>query len=629
MTDALLPQFILEGRELAEHAGEALLALEGGDVSAAVDAALRAFHTLKGSAGLFDLAELGALMHVAEERLEDVRRDGATPAPELVTALLEAVAETERWLDSLDVAGAPSAADRKSAAELQARLAGQPDAPAREEREKPADDWTSRLATKLAPGFSAIAIRYRPDPQAYFRGDDPLDLIRKVPGLVALELGREPDAPAGDDYAPFHCDLVLTALCEATEAEVEAVLRLVRDQVELVPVRGRAAQAGEAQRTLRVAPERVDELAAMLDEAIIAKNALAHAVGELAGAAGTRALAERQAVLDRSLSDLHAAVAGLRLAPLAPLFTRLTRQTRELAAQLGKEAELAVLGGEVAVDKGVVDGLLEPLVHLLRNALDHGVETPEARLAAGKPARAALMLSARAEGQHAVIELSDDGRGLDLDRIRILAVERGLLSRDAAQELSDDAAHELVFAPGFSTAGRITDVSGRGVGLDAVRAAVARLGGRVRLSSRSGEGTTAQLSVPLRAVMTKIAVVSAGGQRYGAPLQAIREIVRLQKSEVSSIRAGRAFVLRDEVLPLVSLSELMGGRAPEGDLLTVMVVDRADQAVGVAVERVSERIEAPVRPASGLLSSLPGLQGTLVEGDGRVLMVLDLEALTA
>lgn len=629
MTDALLPQFILEGRELAEHAGEALLALEGGDVAAAVDAALRAFHTLKGSAGLFDLAELGALMHLAEGRLEEVRAAGVAPEPELVTILLETVAETERWLDALDIAGAPSAADRSSAAELEIRLARRHDAPAREAPGRPVDEWAGALAAKLSPGASAIAIRYRPDAQAYFHGEDPLDLIGKVPGLLSLELRREPDAPADDSYALFHCDLVLTALCEATDTEVEAALRLVRDQVELVPVRGRAAPAGETQRALRVAPERVDELAALLDETIIAKNALAHAIGELAGATGIRALAERQAMLDRSLADLHAAVAGLRLAPLAPLFTRLTRQTRELAAQLGKEAELTVAGGEVAVDKGIVDGLLEPLVHLLRNALDHGVETPEARVAAGKPARAALRLSARSEGPLAVIELSDDGRGLDLPRIRALAIERGLLSRDAAPDLSDEATHELVFTPGFSTAGRVTDVSGRGVGLDAVRAAIGRLGGRVRLSSRPDAGTIAQLSVPLRAVMTKIAVVSAGGRRYGAPLQAIREIIRLPTAEVASIRAGRAFVLRDEVLPLVSLSELMGGRPPEGDLLTVMVVARADQAVGVAVERVGERIEAPVRPATGLLSSLPGLQGTLVEGDGQVLMVLDLEALTA
>ena len=629
MTDVLLPQFILEGRELAEHAAAALLALEGDDVPAAVDAALRAFHTLKGSAGLFDLAELGALMHGAEARLEDVRAAGVAPAPELVTALLEAVAETERWLDSIEISGAPSTADRNSADELESRLARRHDAPTRESSGRPTGEWAGALAARLQPGALGIAIRYRPDPQAYFHGDDPLDLVGRIPGLLSLDIDRRSDAPTDESYAPFHCDLVLTALCEATQAEVEAVLRLALDQVEMVPLRGRAIPAAETQRTLRIAPERVDELAALLDETIIAKNALAHAIGELAGGGGLRMLAERQATLDRSLSDLHAAVAGLRLAPLAPLFARLTRQTRELAAHLGKDAELTVAGGEVAVDKGVVDGLLEPLVHLLRNALDHGVEAPPDRRAAGKPARASLRLSARAEGPQAVIELSDDGRGLDLGRIRALAVERGLLSRDAAEALSDEAAHELVFAPGFSTAGEVTDVSGRGVGLDAVRAAVSRLGGRVRLSSRPGVGATAELSVPLRAVMTKIAVVSAGGQRYGAPLQAIREIVRLPAAEVASIRAGHAFVLRDEVLPLVSLSELMGGRPPQGDLLTVMVVDRASQAVGVAVERVGERIEAPVRPASGLLSSLPGLQGTLVEGDGQVLMVLDLEALTA
>ena len=626
MSDTLLPQFVLEGRELVELAGEALLALEGGDVDRSIDGALRAFHTLKGSAALFDLAELGALMHASEDLLEEARALGAAPTAELVGVLLEAVSEVERWLDALDAEGEPSAADRASAARL-AMMVGQGGKGAAEPAPRAAPSaWALALADRLGPGAPAIAIRYRPESQAYFHGDDPLALMQKLPGLLWLGLGREPDSPPGEDYAPFHCDIELTALSEASLDDIWAVFRLVRDQVELEPVRGRAA---DASRALRIAPQRVDELAALLDEAIIAKNALAHAVAEAVGGDIPRGLVERQATLDRMLADLHGAVAGLRLAPLGPLFARLSRQARELAAQLGKQAEMTVEGGEVAVDKDVVEGLLEPLVHLLRNALDHGIETGPDRLARGKPARAALRLTARAEGAQAVIELIDDGAGLDVSRIGALAAERGLIGRDEAQALSDEAAHELVFAPGFSTAGVVTEVSGRGVGLDAVRAAVARLGGRVTLTSRPGVGATARLTVPLRAVMTKIAVVAAGGQRYGAPMQSIREVVRLPRAEVSEIRAGRAFVLRDEVLPLLSLAELMGGRAQEPDPLTVMVVGRGAQAVGLAVERVGERIEAPVRPAAGLLSTLPGLQGTLVEGDGRVLMVLDLEALTA
>ena len=631
MSDALLPQFISEGRDLAEQAGEALLALEAGESAPALAAALRAFHTLKGSAALFDLRELGALMHAAEGRLELARAQGGAPDPSLITQLLETMSETERWLDALEARGEPGELDRASAARLTASLSADEGSLGEAGGPAASADWALALAGRLAPGAAGVAIRYHPRAQAYFEGDDPIALIEQVPMLAWLDLGRGALTAADAAYDPFHCDLVITALSEAPPAEVQAVFRLVRDEVELVPIRGeiRGRAASEASRSLRIAPERVDELALLLDEAIIAKNALAHAVSQAVGGEALRAVLERQAVLDRTLSDLHGAVAGLRLAPLAPLFARLSRQARELAAHLGKEAELVVSGGEVAVDKDVTGGLLEPLVHLLRNALDHGVESGEQRRAAGKPTRATLRLSARAEGAEAVVELADDGRGLDVDRIRALAVERGLMSPEQAEALSEEAAHELVFASGFSTAGQVTEVSGRGVGLDAVRAAVARLGGRVTLSSRPGQGTVARLAVPLRAVMTRIAVVAAGGRRYGAPLQSIREVVRLPKAEVASIRAARAFVLKDEVLPLLSLAELMGGAEADPDPLTVMVVGRGAQAVGLAVERVGERIVAPVRPASGLLSSLPGLQGTLVEGDGRVLIVLDLEALTA
>ncbi len=631
MNDALLPQFVSEGRDLAEQAGEALLALEADDSGLPLAAALRAFHTLKGSAALFDLAELGALMHAAEGRLELARAAGGPPEGGLIVQLLETVSETERWLDALEASGEPGAADRASAARLTASLGGGEGGPGEADRPAASAAWALGLAGLLAPGAAGVAIRYRPHAQAYFGGDDPLALIEQVPMLAWLGFERDAGPADGAPYDPFHCDLVLTALSEASLAEVQAVFRLVRDQVELVDVQGetRGRAASEPSRSLRVAPERVDELALLLDEAIIAKNALAHAVSQAVGGEALRTVLERQAVLDRTLSDLHGAVAGLRLAPLTPLFTRLSRQARELAGQLGKEAELLVDGGEVSVDKDVVGGLLEPLVHLLRNALDHGVEGQEERRARGKPARATLRLSARAEGPEAVIELSDDGRGLDVARIRGLAVQRGLISRQEAEALSDEAAHDLVFASGFSTAGRVTEVSGRGVGLDAVRAAVSRLGGRVSLSSRPGQGTVARLAVPLRAVMTRIAVVAAGGRRYGAPLQSIREVVRLPKAEVASIRAGRAFVLKEEVLPLLSLAELMGGGGEDPDPLTVMVVGSGARAVGLAVERVGERIVAPVRPASGLLSSLPGLQGTMVEGDGKVLMVLDLEALTA
>jgi two-component system chemotaxis sensor kinase CheA len=319
----------------------------------------------------------------------------------------------------------------------------------------------------------------------------------------------------------------------------------------------------------------------------------------------------------------------MRLAPLRRLFAPLPRQVRDMADALGKPVELLVSGEEVAVDKAIMDGLYEPLIHILRNAVDHGLEPPEVRAAAGKPARGVIRLAATPRGDVAVIEVADDGAGLDLPRIRTAAVERGLLSAEAVMALSDREAADLIFMPGFSTARKVTDLSGRGVGLDAVRAALARIGGRVEVESRPGQGAVVRMSAPLRTVLTRVAILCVGAERFGAPLDAIREVVRVPRAQVSAVRAGKAVVVRDEVIPLMHLGELLGGDSSLADPLTVAVVDSAGGRVGVAVDRVDETLMAPVQAVSPLLSGLAGLTGSILQGDGRVLFLLDLAALTS
>jgi two-component system chemotaxis sensor kinase CheA len=300
-----------------------------------------------------------------------------------------------------------------------------------------------------------------------------------------------------------------------------------------------------------------------------------------------------------------------------------------MAAAIGKRAELSVSGEDLAIDKAILDALYEPLIHVLRNAVDHGLEPPEARRAAGKPACGVLRLAARPRGDVAVIEIADDGAGLDLDRIRGVAAARGLLSAEAAAALGEREAAELIFAPGFSTARALTDLSGRGVGLDAVRTALARVGGRVEIESRPGEGAVVRLIAPLRTVLARVAVLCAGESRYGARLDDIREVVRVPRRSVTAVRAGEAVVVRENVIPLLHLGELLGAQRSRADPLTVAVVESADGLVGVAVDRIAETLQAPVEAASPLLAGLTGLAGSLLQGDGRVLLLLDLPALAS
>ncbi|WP_200841107.1 chemotaxis protein CheA, partial [Geminicoccus flavidas] len=376
-----------------------------------------------------------------------------------------------------------------------------------------------------------------------------------------------------------------------------------------------------------------DALAELIGELVVAKNGLADLAAQLGAGLDSRAaaqlLASRHAAIDRLVGRLHRAVIGVRLVPMTPLLRRFPRLVRKTAASLGKEVELSVEGDEVEVDKSVLDGLFEPLTHLLRNALDHGVEPAEQRRRAGKPACASLRLAARQAGDHVVIEVADDGRGIDPATIRRVAAERQVMGSEALHALRDDAVLDLVFRPGFSTASAVTDVSGRGVGMDAVRTAIGRLGGKVALASRPGLGTTVRLTLPVNLVLAKVLLVSCAGETYGVPMDSVVETARIAQDRLLPVRAGRVFVLRDQAVPLLQLADLLQVRAAleRQEDQPVLVIRTGPDLVGIGVDGFLGHTGVLLRPMTGLLSAMPGVLGTTILGDGRVMMVLDLAEL--
>lgn len=618
MSQALLDQFLIEGRELTAQAGEDLAALARtpGD-RARLDRCFRAVHTLKGSVGLFDLPAMGRLLHVAEDQLDTLRQGGGEGAFDL---LLEAVDQIDRWLDDLERTGALP----DDAAERSARLIG---------RLSPSGGVEPSVA-------GGVAIRYVPRADAYFAGDDPLAIIAAVPDLADLRLSSR--EPFGDlaAYDPFACNLVIEATSTAAQAKIEAALRWVKDQVQLSAVAAVAEPAGRAEaeaggRTVRVEAARVDRLADITSDLLIAKNGLADLAVQAERLADGRAVAQalraQQARIDRLVADLHDTVSKVRMTPLAPLFGRLPRLVRETARALGKSVAFEVEGGDIEVDKAVVDGLFEPLLHVLRNALDHGVEGPDVRRAGGKPETGVLRLTARVVGEQALIEIADDGAGVDPARIRDLAVTRGLIEAASARALDDRAALELIFLPGFSTARLVSEISGRGVGMDAVRSAMARLGGRVEVDSRLGQGTSVRFLLPISMVLTKVLVVGCGAERYGLTLDGVVETVRVPADRIVPVRGGEAFQLRERVVPLVRLGAVVGvpGHGDRDAARRVVIARVGEEQVGFAVDAIVGRMDAAVRPMNGLLAGARGVVGSTLLADGAVLMVLDLPGLMA
>lgn len=633
MSQELMAQFLIEGRELVAEAGRDLATLIARhDDAAALDGCFRAIHTLKGSTGLFDLQPMGSMLHAAEELLAAIRT-GRPGQAEDFALVLDAVDQVDRWLDALEGDGVlpADAAAAGRAIETRLRIAG----PEMQQAEAPAaPGW--QLPAAFA-GLSGTAIRYTPRVDCYFAGDDPLAILAATPRLTALSITPREAWGAPECYDPFACNLVIEAVSTAARPEIEAAFRFVADQVEFAELTaaepGVAVGGMTARRTLRVDAARIDHLGVLADELVTAKSGLAELAAAAEGLAGGHALGQalrsRQAELDRLVGDLHAAVGKVRLAPLAPLFARFPRLAREIAAALGKPVRLELEGQEIEVDKTVVDGLFDPLLHVLRNALDHGVEPAEQRQAVGKPEAGRIRLAARAAGDQVVIEVADDGAGIDPARIRNQAVARGVIGRDAADALDDRDAIDLIFIPGFSTAAAVNAVSGRGVGMDVVRAAATRLGGKVTLSGEPGRGTTVRFVLPMTMVLGKLMVVSCGGERYGVALDSVVETVRITADRLVAVRSGQAFQFRDQVVPLVILQDLVGAgvRRARAAAERVVIARAGGELVGFAVDAIVARIDAAVRPLDGLLAGAPGVAGSTLMPDGSVLLVLDLAEL--
>ncbi|PWC54204.1 hypothetical protein TSH7_31500 [Azospirillum sp. TSH7] len=392
-------------------------------------------------------------------------------------------------------------------------------------------------------------------------------------------------------------------------------------------------ETAAAQKVLKVDQGKVDSLMNLIGELVVAKNGLPYlsrrAEQIYASREMAREIKDQHAVIDRIAQELQEAIMAVRMLPVGQMFQRFPRLVRDLARRLDKRIELVVTGEETEADKTVIESLVDPLVHMIRNAIDHGIEPPEDRLAAGKPETGTIRLSACQENDRVVIEVSDDGAGIDPATIRRKAVQRGLLAAEAAEALSDADAVNLVFAPGFSTKEQVSDLSGRGVGMDVVRTAVEKAGGTVTLTSTLGGGTAVRLAVPLTMAVTRVMSVDVSGHAFGVPMDIIAETVRIPQARIHSIRGDEAFVLRDTVVPVVRLGRLLDlpetAERPEEE--AVMVVRFGKERLGVVVDGFRESLEVIVKPMDGILAGMPGYSGTALLGDGRVLLVLDLKEL--
>lgn len=653
--DELLEQFMIEGRELISKASDDLIALEE-DATAPgrIESAFRAVHTLKGSVAIFDLGPMGVALHAAEDLLGSVR-DAAVPMNVAVAqALLSCLDQCDRWMDGLEEnGGLPAEASKDAVRIANGLLALSGASPESALAASPNDgQWVPELLQNLpssveearSKGSDLVAIRYTPAEDCFFSGDDPIALVALVPELLTLEMRAREEWPPLECFDPYRCNLLIEMVTGASEPDVRQIFRYIPDQVEIVPIASPSApgdmpglsdsSGAQAQRTIRVDSLQIDRLLDLLGELIVSKNGLAH-VADLAEQgtepkATAAAIRAAQSASDRLIGDMHQALMSVRMVPLDRVFRRVTRIVRELSERLDRRVVLEVQGQQTRVDKAVADSLFEPLLHLVRNALDHGVEPPDTRKAVNKDPVGRVSLSARTLGDQILIEIADDGAGIDPVKVRQAAMERQIVPPERLQGMDDAATIQLIFAAGFSTSSAITDVSGRGVGLDAVKTAIERLGGHVAVASKANEGTSINLRLPATAALTTVLVVRVAKERFAVPLDILVQTVRVPRGSILPLGLGRAFVLRKQTLPLVELADLLGIDAGTGSGdAKVLVVDAGQGLLGIAVDDFSDRMDVMLRPMTGVLANVPGVSGTTLLGDGSVLLILNLAEVLA
>ncbi|WP_165672665.1 chemotaxis protein CheA [Metapseudomonas otitidis] len=385
------------------------------------------------------------------------------------------------------------------------------------------------------------------------------------------------------------------------------------------------AAASEAETTVRVDTARLDEIMNMVGELVLVRNRLVR----LGANSGDETMAKAVSNLDVVTADLQTAVMKTRMQPIKKVFGRFPRLVRDLARNLKKEINLELVGEETDLDKNLVEALADPLVHLVRNAVDHGIETPEEREAAGKARTGRVVLSAEQEGDHILLMITDDGKGMDANILRAKAVEKGLLDKDAADRLTELECYNLIFAPGFSTKTEISDVSGRGVGMDVVKTKISQLNGTVNVFSQKGQGSKIVIKVPLTLAIMPTLMVMLGNQAFAFPLVNVNEIFHLDLSRTNVVDGQEVVIVRDKALPLFYLKRWLvrGASYEEQGEGHVVILSVGTQRIGFVVDQLVGQEEVVIKPLGKMLQGTPGMSGATITGDGRIALILDVPSM--
>ncbi len=636
----ILNEFLVEAEEILDSLDQDLVELEQNPTDKELlNKIFREMHTLKGGAGFLNLTSIVELAHKLEDIFNKLRNDEMTLDSDKMDIILEGIDTLKNAIERL-----------------------------KDEEEIPDIEEIQPILTKLEAVLNDNVITVNSEPttssQSINEGDiefiDELDedlkqLFTRFKGKSLEEMLEEIILLPPDERP----DLSVIEKLEALVAEGKDISDFIKKKEqpkqenettvapqvekptissersngakETKPQKQKSEKKDKKEEVIRVDVERVETLMNLVGELVLDRNRIVR----LAYTNLTNGDRSEEAVedileaitgLSRTVSDLQDAVMKLRMQPVKRVFSKFPRIVRDLAKKLNKKVQLELEGEETEIDRSILDKIEEPLIHLVRNAIDHGIETPEERVAKGKPEVGTIKLAAYQEGDRIILLIEDDGRGIDVEKVKKKAIEKGLISPEQAANLTDKEAYELILMPGFSTADKVSDVSGRGVGMDVVASTIHSLRGNIEIESELGKGTRIYMKLPLTVAIIRTLMVGIKDRIFAIPLFSVVEIVKYDPESVKQVGQFKSFMLRDEVFLMFTLNELFEVE-DSGEKQFVIIVRVGEKNIAIAVEELFGEEEIVIKPLGKLLNNTPGVAGATITGDGKVVLIIDTNSL--
>lgn len=605
VSDDITADFIIEAQEILDRLGEQLVSLEQAPQDTEqLNAVFRGYHTLKGGAGFLGVTAMVELCHAAEEALGIARAGQAVLQAHHFDAAQQSLDYLQSMLDAVSSGTEPGYAPPDLIAQFDmnggtaAPVAAA--APAAAGSDLITDDEFEALLDQLHGGNAPTAVAPARKADDGLISEDEFEAL-----LDQLHGGAAPGAKPAATVAAAPAAAPRPAPAPAPAAKPAA------------------KPMAEAEHTMRVDTKRLDAIVNLIGELVLSRNRLKTLRARLRDEELDRAVS----TLDIATARLQSAVMRTRMQPVGKVFSRFPKVARDVARSLKKEVDLELVGAETELDRNLVEALADPLVHLVRNAIDHGVEMPDLREAQGKPRMGHVRLSAQQEGDYVSIEVQDDGAGIDPEKLRAKAREKGLIDPEAAARLSSEECLHLVFLPGFSTKQQVTDISGRGVGMDVVQSRIRELSGQIQIQSELGRGSRFLIRVPLTLAILPTLLVQAGEDVYALPLARVMEVLHAPRTSLGWFDGRAVLDRRSHTLPLVDLRQWLDVTPAASTLLTIVVLQAGEARFGLVVDQVRGREEVVIKPLPKALRGLRGYAGATLIGDGRMALILDVDGI--